>query len=115
MSRMCKTVHSQTLLEPATCVHPLISVFLPPPSPTAGGEIHLLPGVSKEVQFLNQSAHQFAFDIIFVGLLRKLNQIPSMKVGIWMTLCGCSAIVCHSGAGVYVQYLCIYVRTCMYT
>ena len=93
VSWVCKTVQSLTLLEQTTCVHPLISIVLPPPSPTAGGEIHLLPGVSKEIQFLNQSAHQFAFDIIFVGLLRKLNQIPSMKVGIGITLCGCYGLL----------------------
>lgn len=42
-------------------------------------ETDLLPGARREVQELNQTAHQFAFDIIFTGLLRKLNQIPVMK------------------------------------
>jgi hypothetical protein len=60
-------------------------------------ETDLLPGVRREVQELNQTAHQFAFDIIFTGLLRKLNQIPVMKVPVW-TVC---------------VYVCVRVHACV--
>ena len=45
-----------------------------------GGEWPLLASVMNNIQQLNQSGYQFAFDIIFTGLMEKLNQIPNMEV-----------------------------------
>ena len=46
----------------------------------AGGESLLLQPVVSQFQKLNQLAHQLGFDVLFDGLLCKLNQVPSMQV-----------------------------------
>lgn len=46
----------------------------------AGGESLLLQPVVLQFQKLNQLAHQLGFDVLFDGLLCKLNQVPSMQV-----------------------------------
>ena len=46
----------------------------------AGADSLLLKPVVSQFQQLNQTAHQLGFDVLFDGLLCKLNQVPSMQV-----------------------------------
>ena len=45
----------------------------------------MLKTTDKLIHSLNDDAHKFAFDIIFVGLKTKLDQVPTMEVSLYST------------------------------
>ena len=47
---------------------------------TADGDQRVLKTTDTHIHSLNDSAHKFAFDIIFIGLKTKLDEVPTMDV-----------------------------------
>lgn len=47
---------------------------------TANEEQLVLKGTDRHIHTLNNDAHKFAFDIIFIGLKTKLDEVPTMDV-----------------------------------
>ena len=42
----------------------------------------MLRTTDRHIHSLNDSAHKFAFDIIFIGLKNKLDEVPTMEVSL---------------------------------
>ena len=47
-------------------------------------EQFVLKTTDKLIYSLNDDAHKFAFDIIFVGLKSKLDQVPTMEASLFI-------------------------------
>jgi len=47
---------------------------------TANEDQLVLKVTDKHIHSLNDNAHKFAFDIIFIGLKNKLDEVPTMDV-----------------------------------
>ena len=42
----------------------------------------MLRTTDRHIHSLNDNAHKFAFDIIFIGLKNKLDEVPTMEVSL---------------------------------